>query len=84
MAEKHTSLVHLVSQRIMLVYSVQGYLLESHSIACEVTQVVPTHSVDVSLRNLIGKLGIMFGQKKIKVLVRNECSLLNDLRIDVR
>lgn len=68
----------------MLVYSVQGDLLESHSIACEVTQVVPTHSVDVSLRNLIGKLGMMFGQEKIKVLVSNECSLLNDLRIDVR
>ena len=84
MAERHTSLIHLVSQRIMLVYIVQGDLLKSHSIACKVTQVVPTHSIYVSLRNLIGKLDMMFGQEEIKVLVSNECSLLNDLRIDVR
>ena len=68
----------------MLVHGVQGDLLESQSIACEVTQVVPTHSVDISLRNFIGKLCMMFGQEKIQVFVSNECSLLNDLRIDVR
>lgn len=68
----------------MLVHSVKWDLLEGQSIACKVTQVVPTHSIYVSLRNFIGKLGMMFGQEKIKVLVSNKCSLLNDLRIDVR
>lgn len=82
MAKRHTSLVGLVPQSIMLVHSVQRNLLESQSIACKVAQVVPMHSVDVCLGNFIGKLGMMFGQEKIDVLVSNKCSLLNDLRID--
>lgn len=84
MLEKHTSLVDLVPQSIMLVHSVQRNLLESHSIACKVTQVVPTHSVDVCLGDFIRKLGMMFGKEKIEVLVSNESSLLNDLRVDAR
>lgn len=44
-------------------------------------QVIPTHSVDVCLSNFISKLAVMFGQEKVEVLVSNECSLLNDLRI---
>lgn len=84
MAEKHTSLVRLVAQSIMLVDRVQRNPLESHSIACKVTQVVPTHSVDVCLGDFIGKLGMTFGQEKIEVLVSNESSLLNDLRVDAR
>lgn len=82
MAERHTSLVRLVPQRIMLVYSVQRNLLESQSIARKVTQVVPTHRVDICLSNFIGKLDMMFGQEEIKVLISNKGSLLNDLRID--
>ena len=67
----------------MLIRGVQRDLLESQSITCKVTQVIPTHGVDVCLSNFIRKLGMMPGQEKIEVLVSNECSLLNDLRIDV-
>ena len=74
-------MVHLVPQSIMLVHSVLGDLLESQSITTKVSQVVPTHSVDVCLSNFISKLGMMFGQED--VLISNECSLLNDLRIDI-
>lgn len=81
--ERHTSLVRLFSQSIMLVHTVQGDFLESQSIACEVTQVVPPHGVDICLSNLIGELGMMFGKEKIEVLEINESSLLNDLCIDV-
>ena len=45
-------------------------------------QVVPTHSVDVCLSNFISKLGMMLSQEKVEILVSNERSLLNDLRID--
>ena len=79
---RHTSLARWVSQSIMLVYSVQRDLLESESIASKVTQIVPTHGVDVRLSNFIRKLGMMFGQETIEILVSNECSLLDDLRID--
>ena len=81
-AERQTSLVRLIAQSIMLVHSVQRYLLECQSIARKVAQVVPTHSVNVCLCDFIGKLRMVFGQEKIEVFVSNECSLLNDLRID--
>ena len=66
----------------MLVHWIERDLLKSQSVTCEVTQVVPTHGVDVCLSNFISKLGVMFGQKNVEVLVSNERSLLNNLRID--
>ena len=65
----------------MPVHGVQRDLLESQSVARKVAQVVPTHSIDVCLSNFIGQLSMMISQKKIEVLVSNECALLNDLCI---
>lgn len=81
MAERQTSLVRLICQSIMPVHGVQRDLLESQSVARKVAQVVPTHSIDVCLSNFIGQLSMMISQKKIEVLVSNECALLNDLCI---
>ena len=81
-AERHTSLACLVRQSIMLVHSIPRDLLESLSVTCKVTQVVPAHSIDICLGDFISKLGMMFGQEKVDILISNECSLLNDLRID--
>ena len=82
MAQRPTSLIRLISQSIMLVHSMKRNLLESQSVTCKVTEVVPTHGVDVCLSDFISELGVVFGQKNVEVFVSNECSLLNDLRID--
>lgn len=66
----------------MLVHSMKRNFLESQSVTCKVTEVVPMHGVNVCLSNFISELGVMFGQKKVEVFVSNERSLLNDLRID--
>ena len=78
----HTSLVRLVPQSIMLVHCVERDFLESQSVTSKVTQVVPTHGVDVCLSNFISKLGMVSGQKEVEVFVSDECSLMNNLRID--
>lgn len=82
MTNRYTSLVGVFAKSIMLVHSVQRDLLDSHSVVCKVAEVVPTHSVDVCSSDFISKLGMMFSQKIIEILVSNECSLLNDLRVD--
>lgn len=81
--KKYTSLVRLLSQSIIFVHSIQRNLFEGQSVTCKMAHIIPTHSVDVCLSYFVSKLGMVFGQKKVKVLVSNERSLLNYLCIDV-
>lgn len=81
---KPTPVSTLVSaNRIILVDDEYGYFLQSLPISSEVTEVVPTHGVDVRLTNLLSKDGMMSREEGVEAFVSDECLLLDNLRVDV-
>ncbi len=57
-----TLLAGLISRdSIMAIDDVQRNLVKGHPISGKITQVVPAHSVDIGLANLLGKLSMMSG-----------------------
>lgn len=58
-------------------------LVESSLIPGELVEIVPPHSIHVSLTDLVAKAGVILVQEGIKVFEPKEVLLLNDLRIDV-
>ena len=68
----------------MLINDMKRDLVKRRFVPCEMAHVIPTHSIDVCLADLLRKLRMVIGQKCVKIFVGNEISLLNDLRIDAR
>lgn len=82
--EKLTSVSTLVSaNRIVLVDDENGDFLQSLPISSEVTEVVPTHRVDVRLTNLFSEDRVMSREEGVEALVSEECLLLDNLRVDI-
>ncbi len=52
-------------------------------VAGEITQVIPTHRVDIRLPNLFPEDRVVSSQETVQLLVTNKRLLLNDLSIDV-
>lgn len=68
---------------IVLVNSKDRYPLEAMLIPRKVTEVIPTHSVDIRLTDLFGKHRVMSSQKRVQIFEANKILLLDDLGIYV-
>lgn len=56
---------------------------EGVAVAGEVAEVVPAHSVYVSLSDFVGELGMMAGEEGIEVFIAEKLLLLDYLGVDV-
>lgn len=78
-----TSMSSLVStDRIIPVDHKDGELVESILVPREVTEVVPTHRIDICLSNLFPKDRMVSGKETVELLVANERLVLNNLSIN--
>lgn len=81
---KLTSVSTLVRANcVVLVDDENGNLLQSQFIPSEVTEVVPTHGIDVRLTNFLSKDRMVSREEGVEAFVSEECLLLDNLRVDI-